>query len=195
MITIIDYGAGNIANVKNAFNKIGVDAVASSDPMFWEKADGLVLPGVGSFGAAMKKIEPNANVICDLIKQKPFLGICLGMQLLFEKSEESPKTKGLGVLKGAVKKFNFSLPVPHIGWNLVSSKDSIFGGNSEFYAYFVHSYYCVPDGQVVSAWTNYGLDFPSVICSKNILLTQFHPEKSGNAGLDLLKRFTKEVKK
>lgn len=189
MIAIIDYGAGNIANVINAFNKIGVEAVSSSDPKFWEKADGLVLPGVGSFGSAMKKLEPNREILIDLINKKPFLGICLGMQLLFEKSEESIGIGGLGVLRGTVKRFDIGLPVPHIGWNRISQ----FQDMGEFYAYFVHSYYCNPDDKIVSSWTNYSIDFPSIISSKNILLTQFHPEKSGKKGLELLKKFKEMI--
>ncbi|VVC04050.1 Imidazole glycerol phosphate synthase subunit HisH [Candidatus Bilamarchaeum dharawalense] len=197
MIAIIDYGAGNTANVKNAFTRLGAETMVSSNPKLWEKADGLILPGVGSFGAAMQRIEQNSSELASLIKQKPFLGICLGMQLMFEKSEESQGVSGLGIINGSVKKFNGDLPVPHTGWNLVSISDAtLLDGISDFYAYFVHSYYCEPaDKRLTMATTNYGKKFPSIIARKNILLTQFHPEKSGESGLLLLKNFIKEVRK
>jgi glutamine amidotransferase len=201
-IAIIDYGAGNTANVKNALAKLGVDVVVTSNSEILQNSDALVLPGVGSFGAAIGKLSAGNNMgsLSKLAGQKPFLGICLGMQLLFEESEESLGVDGFGLLKGKVKKFTGDLPVPHTGWNkvILSSKNPspLFDGMGDFYAYFVHSYYCDPiDRSTISASTSYGESFPSVISTKNIFLTQFHPEKSGVDGLRLLENFVKIIRR
>jgi glutamine amidotransferase len=198
-IAIIDYGAGNTANVKNAFDKLGITSAVTSDVTLINGADAIVLPGVGSFGAAMEKLESKRNELAELIKEKPFLGICLGMQLLFEQSEESKGVRGFGLLNGTVKKFKGNLPVPHTGWNKVNvthQSSAIFDGINEFYAYFVHSYYCAPaDKSAISASTDYGISFPSVISVKNLFLTQFHPEKSGEKGLMILNNFVRSVRR
>lgn len=196
MIAIVDYGAGNIASVRNVLDKLGVTSVVTSDPKIWNNSEGIVFPGVGSFGSAMKRLGQIDSLV-NVIQEKPFLGICLGMQLLFEKSEESFGVPGLSILKGSVKKFKCDLPVPHIGWNKVMVSNSpLFNGISDFYAYFVHSYYCDPnDKKLVVGSTIYGRKFPSAISKGNIYLTQFHPEKSGEFGLCILRNFLTEVKK
>ncbi|MBU0590683.1 imidazole glycerol phosphate synthase subunit HisH [Candidatus Micrarchaeota archaeon] len=196
---IIDYGAGNATNVKSALLKIGVSSMISSDAATWTNADALIFPGVGSFGAAMKNLGNKSEILKDLItKGKPFLGICLGMQLLMDASEESSGVQGLGIIPGKAKLFITSLPVPQMCWNKVKSLNSpLFDGLDEFYAYFVHSYYCdLSDSSYVSAKTEYGgITFASAFWRKNIYATQFHPEKSGVKGLQLLRNFITEVKK
>lgn len=199
VITIIDYGAGNIANVKNAFENIGVNANVSKSERDWKIADALILPGVGAFGAAINKLGRKASIIRMLIEQgRPFLGICLGMQLLLEKSDESKGVMGLDIFQGRVKRFRTRLPVPQIGWNKIKpiTASPLFEGMGEFYAYFVHSYYCEPkDKRAICATTKYGKQFPSALWQNNIFATQFHPEKSGKNGLRILRNFIKEVKK
>ncbi len=198
-IIIIDYGAGNATNVKNALNQLGIQSIISDDIYVWKNADALIFPGVGSFGAAMQTLGNRTAILKDIIttKQIPFLGICLGMQLLMENSAESPGTPGLGIIKGIVKKFNTKLPVPQIGWNKVNTNDSpLFQGINRIYAYFVHSYHCIPNDQsCISATTNYGIEFASAFTKGNIYATQFHPEKSGETGLLILKNFIDGVKK
>lgn len=194
MIAIVDYGAGNTANVKNALDKLGASSIVTRDPKIWDDSDGIILPGVGSFGSAVNQLDKS---LLEVIKEKPFLGICLGMQLLFEKSEESPGAKGLCLFKGSVKKFKCALPIPHTGWNKVIVSDSpLFNGINDFYAYFVHSYYCEPAAKsMIIASTVYGEKFVSAISQGNVYATQFHPEKSGDFGLCILKNFLNEVKK
>ncbi|MBN2122591.1 imidazole glycerol phosphate synthase subunit HisH [Candidatus Micrarchaeota archaeon] len=199
-ICIIDYGAGNAVNVRNAFAKLGVSAEVSAEAEDWENADGLVFPGVGSFGAAMRNIGGKDAVLREAVLERrmPFLGICLGMQLLLESSEESSGVRGLGVVGGSVKRFGIGLPVPHMGWNSVEAVGNcpLFEGLDGMYAYFVHSYYCVPaDSALVSAKTEYGVEFASSIWKDNLFATQFHPEKSGEKGLALLGNFIREVRK
>ena len=183
-ITIIDTGAGNIHSVYKAFVYIGLNPEVTTDPQIVEKSDAIVFPGVGAFGAVMNSIKSSGleSTIINAAKSgKPFLGICVGMQALFESGEENSDIKGLGIFKGRVVKFKKAKKVPHIGWN-----DS---GGEKFY--FVHSYYVVPeDKTIVSAETEYdGERFTSIIKKDNLLAVQFHPEKSGDAGLELLKSF------
>ena len=200
MITIIDYGMGNLRSVQKAFEHIGKKAIITSNRKKILKSSLVVLPGVGSFSAAMinlKKlnlIETVKNIIAD---GKPFLGLCLGLQLLFEKSEEG-NCRGLGILKGEVKKFpsNKKLKVPHMGWNDIrlKAKDErlkVFKGIPDnSYFYFVHSYYVEPqDNRIIATTTNYGINFTSSVFHKNIFATQFHPEKSQKNGLKLLKNY------
>ena len=198
MIAIIDYGMGNIHSVKKALELFGAKIKVSNNPKEISACEKLVLPGVGAFGDAMQELEKQdlVDLIKDAVKnKKPFLGICLGMQLLFEKSEEAPKGKGLGIIKGEVKKFPSSdLKVPHMGWNNLRRKKENcpllkeITGNS--YVYFCHSYYPQPEDQnTVAAVTDYGLDFTSVVWKDNVYGAQFHPEKSQSVGLKMLENF------
>ncbi len=204
MIAIIDYGAGNLQSVKKAFDFIGAESVITDNPEMINACDRILLPGVGSFGDAMDSMAKNGLV--ETVKQnalsgKPFLGICLGLQLLFEESEESPGVKGLGIFKGKIKKFSsdMGLKIPHIGWNSleIKQKDTLFKNIPEnSYVYFVHSYYLhAEDAEDIATVTNYGIDFHSAVGKNNIFATQFHPEKSGDVGLQILKNFASmEVK-
>ncbi len=197
MTTIIDYGMGNLASVYNAVLTVGgPDVRISSDPFDVGKADRLILPGVGAFEDAIKNLERLSLVtpILDFIDSgKPFLGICLGMHMLFEKSYENGIFKGLGVLKGDIRRLNISLPVPHIGWNQVNPirKTGIFdilGDNAYFY--FDHSYYPVPaENEIITCTTDYEIVYASSVMKENVFAVQFHPEKSHKNGLSLLKRF------
>ncbi len=198
MIAIIDYGAGNLQSVKKAFDFIGAESVITNDPKVILSADKILLPGVGSFGDAMDSMQKNGLV--ETVKEcalsgKPFLGICLGLQLLFEESEESPGVKGLGIFKGKIKKFSsdMGLKIPHIGWNSleIKQKNTIFKDIPEnSYVYFVHSYYLhAEDENDIATVTNYGIDFHSAVGKNNIFATQFHPEKSGDVGLQILRNF------
>ena len=200
-IAIIDYGAGNLRSVEKAFQKVGVAAEVTKDKNTIRGAKGIVFPGVGSFDAAIKELRNLSleGVIGEAIALgKPFLGICLGMQHLFESSEEG-KEKGLALLPGTVKKFNFAggpwsnLSIPHMGWNrlLIKHKAPIFDGIEDgAMFYFAHSYYAAPqDEQIVATRTDYGPEFASAVWKGNIYGIQFHPEKSGAAGLKVLANF------
>ncbi|MBE6719818.1 MAG: imidazole glycerol phosphate synthase subunit HisH [Ruminococcaceae bacterium] len=201
MVAIIDYGAGNLQSVKKALDFLGCESVISGDSKVIDSASHIILPGVGSFGDAMESIRKNN--LEDTIKRaadgrRPFLGICLGLQLLFEKSEESPDVKGLGVFDGSITLIPKSqgLKVPHMGWNsvTVNQKCGIFDGISDgTYFYFVHSFYLGnADSSVVAATTYYGTDIQCAVQRGKVAATQFHPEKSGEAGLRLLKNFIRE---
>ena len=196
MITLLDYGAGNVRSVINAIERLGGTVNVVSKPEDVLTAEKLVFPGVGSFGSMMHILEKKKYV--DPLKTflqsgKPFFGICLGMQALFESSQEAPGIHGLGILNGCVKRFQIEKSVPHIGWNGVSIKkpSPIFkeaAGDEKFY--FVHSYYVVPeDRDVILTTTDYGVAFVSSVECSGITGTQFHPEKSGEPGLTLLKNF------
>ena len=192
MIAIIDLGIGNLANVRKALG-----GVITSDPYEIERAEKLVLPGVGNFGAVMERLEPLREVILDAINEgKPFLGICLGLQLLFEESEESPGKPGLGVFKGKVLRFQ-GVRTPHIGWNQLWKRKEcpLFEGIKDgAYFYFVHSYYAEPGEDVTGGVTDYEskgrkVVFTSAVCRDNVYAVQFHPEKSGRNGLILMRNF------
>lgn len=207
MIAIVDYGMGNLASVAKALASLGAKARITSDPRQVEKADGLILPGVGAFGEAMNELKRRRLVapIQDAIEEeKPFLGLCLGLQLLFEASEEDPGVKGLAVLEGRVRKLSAGkgLKVPHMGWNGIEKVKSRENGDSLLkgipagaFMYFVHSYYADPqEKQVIAAWTVYGCDFPSVLWNgRKLWATQFHPEKSQKWGLKILNNFVEIV--
>ena len=197
MIAIIDYGMGNLRSVEKAFEKVGAEALITQDAKDILKAERVVLPGVGAIKPAVDKlielklVEPIKEIIS---QGKPFLGICLGFQLLFEKSDEGGDVKGLGILKGNVPRFQ-SLKIPQMGWNQIHIKQKdcpLFKGipdGSNFY--FCHSYYVEPtDKTIVATTTDYGIDFTSSIATKNIFGVQFHPEKSQTLGLQILKNFT-----
>lgn len=198
MIAIIDYGAGNIQSVYKALEYIGCDAFITNDKNKILKADGAVLPGVGSFGDTIDTMNSYGikNTVIDFINsKKPFLGICLGLQLLFPYSEESPNAKGLGVFDGTIKKIpsGDGLKIPHIGWNSLEIKkeNGLFKGiDKNSYVYFVHSYFLdAKDKKIVSAQTEYGVKIDAAIEKDNVFATQFHPEKSGETGLKILKNF------
>ena len=202
MIALVDYDAGNVKSVEKAIEKLGGEYVFTSDPNVIEKADAVILPGVGNFGDCMDKLISRGldKAIRSFTSTgKSFLGICVGLQLLFEESEESPGVPGLGILKGKIKRFPASgeLKVPQIGWNNVSScSGRLFEGieNGTFF-YFVHSYYLdAADPVIVSSKAEYGVTFDSSVESGNVFATQFHPEKSSDAGLRVLKNFLDLVK-
>lgn len=195
-ISIVDYGAGNLKSVQNAFGFLGMRAELASGAKEIREAEMLVFPGVGAFGEAMLRLRGRG--IDGAIKEfialgKPFLGICLGMQLLFEESEESTGVKGLGVFKGKVRRFRCKgLKVPQIGWNGINvrGKSKLLKGTEGEMVYFVNSYYAEPeDSEIVAATTNYGAYFCSAAERGNIFGVQFHPEKSGGAGLKILRNF------
>ena len=196
MIAIIDYGAGNLQSVKNALDYLKVDSIITSNAKDIIKAKKVIFPGVGSFGDGIRAlyeldlVDPIMKVIED---NKPFLGICLGMEVLFEKSEESPGVEGLGIFGGRVKKFKGSLKIPHIGWNQIKiQKESVIleGIPDNSFFYFVHSYYAEPkDKEIALAKTDYGEEFVSAVEKGNIFALQFHPERSGDIGLRILKNF------
>ncbi len=201
MIAIIDYQMGNLRSVEKAFLKMGADAIVTSSKAKIAKAEKVVLPGVGASGDGMKELRKFGLV--ETIKKvvsekKPFLGICLGMQLLFEESEEGGKVKQLGILKGRVRKLSFKkqLKVPHMGWNQIKRKDKTCELLEKIpdssYVYFVHSYYCDPaDKNIIAAVTDYGIDFTSIISKENIFGCQFHPEKSQDIGLKIIENFVR----
>ena len=200
MITIIDYGAGNLASIVNGLKKVGAQVEITSEPKKLKNADAIVLPGVGSFGDAMEKITAFKPAIVEATESgKPFLGVCLGVQLLMDSSDESPGVEGLKIFSGDCKRFTGKLKIPHMGWNnleIVNDTPLLQGITDEDYFYFVHSYYVVPNNKsIVAANTKYGTDFPSVISEKNIFATQFHPEKSADKGLKILKNFVELSRK
>jgi glutamine amidotransferase len=194
-ITIIDCGISNLRSVQKAFEKVGVSAEICRDPNVIEAAEKLVLPGVGAFGQGMQNLKENQLVepILHHVKNgKPILGICLGMQLLFSESEELGHHRGLNLLKGRLKRFPSTLKVPHVGWNQAQPRklsQLLRGIDSGSYFYFVHSYYLEPDEDVTLTTTEYGIEFPSSIEKDNIFGIQFHPEKSQENGLTILKNF------
>lgn len=198
MIAIIDYEAGNIQSVSKALVHIGCEAFITRDKDKILKADGAVLPGVGSFGDTMDTMIEYGikETVIEYAKSgKPFLGICLGLQLLFPKSEESPDAEGLGIFDGSITKIpsGEGLKIPHIGWNSLDIKknDGLFKGiGKNPYVYFVHSYFLnASDKSIVSAQTEYGVTIDAAVEKGNIFATQFHPEKSGETGLKILRNF------
>lgn len=197
MIVVVDYGMGNLHSVRKALEVVGAKVKVNSRPEGIKKAKKIVFPGVGAFGEAMKELKRRSLVqpIKDAIKAgTPFLGLCLGLQLLFEKSDEAPGMKGLCVLDGEVKRFKVKeLKVPHMGWNNItySLKPAILKGiPNGSYMYFVHSYFVLPkDKNVILTTTDYDINFTSGICKDNIYGFQFHPEKSQSLGLKILKNF------
>lgn len=198
MIGIIDYDAGNIRSVEKALSYLGEKTVVSRDPDILKSVDKVILPGVGSFGQAMENLHRYelVPVIRDMIEDgKPFLGICLGLQLLFESSEESPGAEGLGILKGKILKIPSSpgLKIPHMGWNSLHLQNNgrLFRGiNEQSYVYFVHSYYLkAEDEEIVRATTEYCTHIHASVEQGNVFACQFHPEKSSDVGLHILKNF------
>ena len=197
MIAIIDYDAGNLKSVEKALQFLGVEAKITSDAEEILGADKIILPGVGAFGDAMEKLNKSglSDVIREAVKRKiPLLGICLGLQLLFEASEESEGVEGLSVLKGKIVRIpdKEGFKVPHIGWNSlkINPESKLFAGIPEdSYVYFVHSYYLAAEEPIVAATTDYVVDIHAAVEKENVFACQFHPEKSGEIGLKLLKNF------
>ena len=202
MIAVIDYGAGNIRSVYKALKHIGCECVITRDKDEIMNADGAVLPGVGSFGDTMDTMNSYGikdTVIEYINSEKPFLGICLGLQLLFPESEESPNVKGLSVFDGAITKIpsGEGLKIPHIGWNSlkINEKSKLFKGiEQNAYVYFVHSYYAADCDECVTATADYGAPLTASVEHENVFGCQFHPEKSGKTGLKILRNFADIVK-
>ena len=195
-VAIIDYGVGNLRSVEKAFAAAGCDAVVSGEEKILGAAQRLVLPGVGAFGACMKALKERG--FDHLVREKasegtPLLGVCVGMQMLFEESEEFGSTPGLGLLKGSVRRFAGDLVVPQVGWNRIQQKreHALFDGVADgAFCYFVHSFYCEPrDEEVIAGETEYGRRYASVVARGNICGVQFHPEKSQDVGLRMLRNF------
>lgn len=196
MIAIIDYGAGNLFSVQNALNFLGIENIITRDKADIEKADKLILPGVGAFPDAMRMLSDAGliDVIKEQVKTKPLMGICLGMQMLFEKSYEFGETEGLGLIPGTVElmKPENDLLIPHIGWNALEKNEEcplLQNVEEGDYVYFVHSFAAVTDSKNVAAYCDYGMKVPGLVAKDNVYGCQFHPEKSGKTGLDILKNF------
>ena len=203
MIVLIDYGVGNLYSVEKAAASVGGDVKISSDAEDIRRAEKIILPGVGAFGDCMKNLEATGlipTIKAEIFSGKPILGICVGMQILFAGSEESPCVDGLKIFGGQVKKIQAGdLKIPHMGWNSVSMRNAqcamrnLFKGiKANSYFYFVHSYHALPeDKKIIAATTHYGEEVTAAIEFENIFATQFHPEKSGDVGLAILKNFLK----
>ena len=201
MIAIVDYGMGNLRSVEKGFLKVGVNVVVTNKPEIIEKAHVIVLPGVGAFKDCMRELTSlklTDAIVGAIKKGKPYLGICLGLQVLFSESEEFGRCRGLDIFRGKVVRFqNGNLKIPHMGWNelTIQKQNPLLNGiKDKTYFYFVHSFYVAPeDSSIIAATTDYGINFTSMIYSGNIFATQFHPEKSQRAGLIILKNFGKVV--
>ena len=201
MIAIVDYGVGNLYSVEKAFARFSSDVVLTHEAEIIDKADKVVLPGVGAFGDCMKNFKASGLVdaVLRAVKNgKPVMGICVGLQIMFEGSDESPGVAGLGIFKGRVRKINApELKIPHMGWNSLTVNENasinidLFKNIRENpYVYFVHSYYAVPeDKSVITAKTIYGEEITAAVGKDNVIATQFHPEKSGDIGLSIIKNF------
>jgi glutamine amidotransferase len=202
MIAIVDYGMGNLKSVEKGFKKVGIDARVTADPKVIDSAGAIVLPGVGAFRDCVRNLKDLSltdTIAKSIQKGKPYLGICLGLQVLFSESEEFGTCRGLDIFRGRVVRFRIKEKVPHMGWNNVHvlRRPPIFGeiaDNSFFY--FVHSFYIVPDDtDIVAGTTDYGVNFTSMIWKDNVFATQFHPEKSQGLGLKVLKGFGEFARK
>ncbi len=199
MIAIVDYGVGNLFSLISSFKKIGADIVVTSDPDVINKADGIILPGVGAFEDAAKKLRDSGLdevIISEVKKGKKLMGICLGMQMLFEKSFEYGEHKGLGLLKGSIVPMKDSIPndlkIPHIGWNALhfTRQSNLFKYiKQNDCVYFVHSFYATDCDDSVIATAEYGKELTAAVQKDNIMGCQFHPEKSGEVGLNILRAF------
>ena len=202
MISVVDYGVGNLHSVAKALEKVGAKTRVTSDWHDVEKSDGVVLPGVGAFKDsmdAMNRSDLARSVKAYIASGKPFLGVCVGLQMLFAESEEFGVSKGLGVFPGRVVKFGQGQKVPHMGWNQIQIKKTgnplLKGLREGDYLYFVHSYYVVPENpSVIAAQSSYGVDFTCMVWEKNVFGTQFHPEKSQAVGLKIYENFKDLVK-
>jgi len=195
VIAIVDYGIGNLGSVTKAFRWAGAETILSDDETVLRGAEALVLPGDGAFGATVEEVRRRGlwSLLEDSARcGKPLLGICIGMQILFEESEEHGRHEGLGLLPGRVRRFEGNLVVPHMGWNRLRHRGShplLDGIADGAHVYFVHSYYCDAPDEITLATSDYGIDFPAVVGRDNILGVQFHPEKSQAIGLQMVKNF------
>ena len=200
-ITIVDYGLGNLRSVEKAVEEVEGTPKISSDLQDLRIADGIILPGVGAFRDAQANLSRLTTTLLEQIDSgKPILGICLGLQLLFTQRTEGGEFKGLDIIKGKVIRFPQGVKVPHMGWNTLNIKREnlplLEGISSNSYVYFVHSYYGVPQNESdIVAETEYGVSFPSIVARKEVFATQFHPEKSGANGLQILRNFTRNLKR
>ena len=194
-IVIIDYGMGNLHSVNKAMKYVGAEVEVTSEATKIAKADKVILPGVGAFGDCMLNLEKYGLVPVikeTLASDKPFLGICLGLQLLFEGSEEAPGIPGLGFFKGQVEKIKTDLKVPHMGWNslVLKNPSPLLAKSADGYVYFVHSFHAVPeDKAIITAVCNYGIEVTAAVGRANVQAVQFHPEKSSKVGLGILQAF------
>jgi glutamine amidotransferase len=200
-IAIIDYGVGNLRSVEKAFAATGNPAIVTHDEVVLRKAKGLVLPGVGAFAACMKALSARGfdTLVRELVmKGTPLLGVCVGMQMLFDESEEFGKTRGLGLLRCRVRRFSEDLVVPQVGWNQIQKRSPhplLTKIDDQTFFYFVHSYYCeVLDPAIVVTETNYGVNYASIVAHGDLYGAQFHPEKSQAVGLQLLTNFARRVR-
>jgi len=197
MIAIIDYGMGNLRSVTNAFVRLGAPIAVTSDAAAVREASGLVLPGVGAFGKCVENLRSFG--LFDPIKEeiaagKPYLGICLGMQILLDSSEETPGVAGMSVIRGRVLRFKGAMKIPHMGWNSIeiARQSEMFDGIPDgSYFYFVHSFYPAPEEPVAAAYTDYGVRFTSALQKENLFACQYHPEKSQAIGMRLLRNFVR----
>jgi len=199
VVSVVDYGVGNLFSMTNALRRTGLEAEVVKDPAKIEAADAIILPGVGNFGAAAAKLDAFKGAIARGYENgAPILGSCLGMQLLFEGSDESPG-EGLGLLGGRVRRFGGGMKVPHMGWNTIRAlrDDPLLEGIPDCaYFYFVHSFYpCPEEAGATLAVTDYGGEFTSIVGQSRVYGTQFHPEKSGKAGATLLSNFAKTIRR
>lgn len=199
-VAIIDYGVGNLRSVEKAFLATGCEAIVTGDEEVIAKVEKLVLPGVGAFAACMRALEEKK--LKEIVRERaasgvPLLGVCVGMQMLFENSDEFGLTEGLGLIKGHVRRFNGELVVPQVGWNQITQRNrhQLFNGiDNDSFFYFVHSYFCEPsnDSDIIGE-TEYGVSYASVVAAGNVCGVQFHPEKSQSVGLKLLANFARLV--
>ena len=200
MIAIADYGIGNLGSVTKAFRHVGAEVALAADPAELRRADALVLPGDGAFAATMAEVQRRAfvPVLREAVDAgRPILGICIGMQVLFEESEEHGRHSGLGLLSGRVRRFDGALPVPHMGWNRLCPRRPhplLDGIDDGAHVYFVHSYFCDAAADVVIAASDYGRDFAAMVARGSVLGVQFHPEKSQEVGLRIVANFVRLVR-
>ena len=199
MIAIVDYGLGNLRSIYNALARVNAAPEIVREPEGLAEADGVVVPGVGAFGRCMEQLSRFGDPLSDVRKAgTPMLGICIGLQVLFEKSQESPGARGLGWIRGQVVRLPEEVNIPHMGWNNLSIKKSVDlldGVENGDMFYFVHSYHCMPlDRSVIAATTDYGTDVTAMISKDNLTATQFHPEKSGQKGLRILENFVRSTR-
>ncbi|SDL70054.1 imidazole glycerol phosphate synthase subunit HisH [Sediminibacillus halophilus] len=197
MIAIIDYGMGNVASVSTALYKLGYEVTITDDREVLQEATHIVLPGVGSFQAAMEEIEKRGlkNLLREMAEEKPFLGICLGMQLLFDKGFEGGETEGLSILPGTIEKMETKHILPHIGWNALEAEGegNPFSQYTGKHVYFVHSFAVQTNEAYIAATAEYGMTVPAIVKKGKVYGIQFHPEKSGEVGVDILKTFLQEA--